>query len=116
MKNPIRMRTIAVAFAGASLLLGADALAGGCEGDVTGDGRTDFYDIVAVLTDYGCESDCSGDANGDGVVDFMDILTVIQNYGCGWAQCESQSDCDDGDPCTRDFCTPLGCVHIPTCG
>lgn len=27
--------------------------------------------------------------------------------------CGSASDCDDGDPGTRDLCTPGGCRHVP---
>jgi hypothetical protein len=27
--------------------------------------------------------------------------------------CTNNSDCDDGNPNTRDLCMPIGCVHIP---
>lgn len=106
-------RLVMTAAAGFCLMLAPTVIAGECEGDVTGDGAVDFNDIVGVILDYGCESECTGDANGDGLVDFMDIVTVIQNYGCGVEACESNEDCDDGDPCTRDICTPFGCINIP---
>lgn len=111
-KNRTRFATIAGMFA-CVCLLSSTAFAGECEGDVNGDGQVNIGDIIGVIIDYGCESKCTGDANGDGVVDFMDILLVIENFGCGVTQCETNEDCDDGDPCTRDFCTPFGCISIP---
>jgi hypothetical protein len=36
---------------------------------------------------------------------------------CGYSCCdcyiEEPADCDDGNPCTFDSCTPNGCVHKP---
>ncbi|MGB0715105.1 MAG: hypothetical protein ACPGXK_04455 [Phycisphaerae bacterium] len=45
---------------------------------------------------------CSGmDANGDGLDDFCPI-------------CETDADCNDGNACTSDACTPNGCVNTDT--
>lgn len=30
--------------------------------------------------------------------------------------CQTDADCDDGDVCTRDTCTPGGCEHLAASG
>lgn len=108
------MKKMLAISAAAALCLAPAALAGDCEGDVSGDGIVDFTDIIEVILDYGCEADCSGDADGNGAVDFNDLILVVSNYGCGIAGCESDADCDDGDDTTIDICMPWGCINIPT--
>lgn len=54
----------------------------GCDGDIDGDGDTDFQDLVAFLADYGCTSSCVGDIDGDGDTDFQDLVAFLADYGC----------------------------------
>ena len=103
----------ACAFALMCLTVSPAAMAGGCEGDATGDGVTDLFDLLEVLTNWGECKGCDADLNDDGVVDFEDLLIVIGDYGCGAKSCESREDCDDGDDCTFDFCIFGSCFHFP---
>ncbi len=50
-------------------------------GDLTGDGRVGFDDLVVLLGDYGCVGDCAGDMDGDGDTDFDDLVGLLTNYG-----------------------------------
>ena len=88
----------------------------GCANDVTGDGRVDLFDLLVVIFDYGCTGACPGDATGDGVVDYQDLFAVLAEYGCGFDPCDTNDDCDDGDPCTFDWCTGFGCINFPIPG
>jgi hypothetical protein len=117
MTRTMPILTLVCSVIAACLLFTSPALAGGCEGDANSDGRTDVLDLLTVLDDYGCEGeDCTGDLDGDDVVDVQDLLIVLGDFGCGFEECESHADCDDGDPCTLDFCTSFGCIHIPIWG
>ena len=52
-------------------------------GDVDGDGRVDFEDLLLVLAGYGpCTpgTPCPADIDGDGAVAFNDILLVLANW------------------------------------
>ena len=44
-------------------------------------------------------------------------ISVILDFGCGLSACESNADCDDGDPCTFDICIIGVCLNftIPDC-
>lgn len=59
-------------------------------GDVNGDGKIDIYDIVLVISAYGCkEGDSNWIPDADvapqyGVIDIYDVVTVASKYG---AQC-----------------------------
>ncbi len=65
-----------------------------------------------------CTSQC-----GPGPVPPFPRLTVeclvraVNNAvtGCPPARCSSDQDCDDGNPCTIDHCTPAGCVNECVC-
>lgn len=55
-----------------------------CPGDATNDGRTDFLDLNAVLSNYGVAGAVGsllGDVNFDGVVNFTDLNAVLSSYG-----------------------------------
>lgn len=99
----------------AALALCATAGAGeGCPGDLDGNSTVDVEDLVVVLSDWGCTDKCAGDVNGDGVVNAYDVVQVLMNWGpCGAEGCTSNADCDDGDPCTVDFCIMGTCYHAP---
>ncbi|MFM7134559.1 MAG: hypothetical protein ACKO0W_09615 [Planctomycetota bacterium] len=86
-----------------------------CEGDVNGDTNVGLEDLVAVLQDWGCMKGCDGDATGDGMVNQFDLLAVLSNWGpCNdGSGCTTMADCDDGDPCTIDFCLGGNCFHLP---
>lgn len=53
----------------------------------------------------------------DGNCDFVFCDEVgLRCCADGCAQCCSDSECDDGDPCTDDRCKPGGCEHQARCG
>ena len=53
-----------------------------CPGDVNGDGKVNFSDLMAVLCDFGLTGvNLPADLNGDGVVNFFDLNTVLKNFG-----------------------------------
>jgi hypothetical protein len=51
-------------------------------------------------------SACLADIDGDGQVGLGDIAIIIQFWG-------QTVNCDDGNPCTEDFCIDGLCFHIP---
>lgn len=56
--------------------------AGLCDGDTNGDGRVDFLDLNAVLSDFGVNGAClNGDVNRDLRVDFTDLNIVLSRFG-----------------------------------
>ncbi len=61
-------------------VVGVDCGATGCDGDVDGDGDTDFNDLVALLASYGINA--GGDLDNDGDTDFNDLVTLLGDYGC----------------------------------
>lgn len=52
----------------------------GCDGDVDGDGDTDFDDLVTMLASYGVNN--GGDLDGDNDTDFDDLIILLGDYGC----------------------------------
>jgi hypothetical protein len=52
------------------------------------------------LCEDGVDNDCDGD------IDYADVQCI----------CNSDAQCDDGDPCTRDQCTAERCVWTPDPG
>ena len=53
-------------------------------GDATGDGKTNFADLLVLAQNFGKLSGqglSQGDFNGDGSVGFDDLLVLAQNYG-----------------------------------
>ena len=52
-----------------------------CIGDVTGNGRVDFADILDIMSAWGECTGCDEDTNGDGVVDTADLLFVLASWG-----------------------------------
>ncbi len=94
---------------------------GACEGDANGDGEVNVPDLIEVLINFGLECPappeaCDADVNGDGVVDVGDIIVVLMNLGCGAATCIDAADCEDGNPCTIDYCLGGVCFNIPIFG
>ena len=55
--------------------------------------------------------DCTSTGEGEGE-------NEGEREGEGEGPCLSNADCDDGTPCTEDFCDPAtgGCIHIPVTG
>jgi hypothetical protein len=58
--------------------------AGGCVGDLNGDGYTDLADLGILLADFGCGPPglCVGDLNGDGFTDLADLGILLADFGC----------------------------------
>ena len=53
-----------------------------CNEDIVVNGVIDIFDILAVLSQYGCLANCiSGDVNLDGAVTQADILAVLAIFG-----------------------------------
>ena len=63
-------------------LLGVSA--GGCVGDLDGDGDTDLADLGILLADFGCAAPgpCAGDLDGDGDTDLADLGILLADFGC----------------------------------
>ncbi len=103
-----------------------------CLGDCNGDRKVTVDELVVAVgmllgdlplsacpefVDH-CTSEC-----GPGPVPPFPRLTVeclvraVNNAvtGCPPARCSSDQDCDDGNPCTIDHCTPAGCVNECVC-
>lgn len=57
-----------------------------CPGDVNGDGKVNFHDLMLVLDAFGLSSTgLAEDLNSDGIVNFLDLNLVLNNFGtvCG---------------------------------
>ena len=67
-------------------------------------------DTCAELQIDACETNQGGEYLGDG--------TLCVPGLCEQAECETNSDCEDGNACTNDSCSPQNlCVHVPVnCG
>lgn len=57
---------------------------GACVADLTGDGRSDTADLVALLGVFGSAvtPGCCGDLSGDGVVSTPDLVAFLGGFGC----------------------------------
>ena len=50
-------------------------------GDIDGDGRVGFSDLLILLGDWGpCDGTCPADLDGNGVVDFGDLIMLLANW------------------------------------
>ena len=58
--------------------------AGGCVGDLDGDGDTDLADLGILLADFGCTppGPCPGDLDNDGDTDLADLGILLADFGC----------------------------------
>ncbi len=90
----------------------------GGSGDADGDGISDLTDKCP-----GTASGNNSDGDGDGVGDVCDNCPEVPNPtqadrdgdGAGDAcdpLCDSNQQCDDGNPCTDDVCQSGGCSHV----
>ena len=50
-------------------------------GDVTGDCRVDFRDLLTVLSEWGSCTYCIADLDGDGAVGPADLMIVLATWG-----------------------------------
>jgi hypothetical protein len=57
-------------------------------GDIDGDGKVGFADLVAIAQNYGksARTLAQGDWTGDGLVDFADLVLIAQTYGTALPQ------------------------------
>jgi hypothetical protein len=59
--------------------------AGGCAGDLDGDGDTDQSDLGILLANWGCDdpvNGCAGDLDGDDDTDESDLGILLADWGC----------------------------------
>ena len=56
-----------------------------CQGDINGDSAVTVQDVLAILAEFGCESECSTDITGDGLTTVADLLELLSVFGetCG---------------------------------
>lgn len=52
-----------------------------CPTDFSGNGVTDFSDLLDLLGSWGACSGCPADLDGNGAVDFTDVLTLLGAWG-----------------------------------
>ena len=52
-----------------------------CPGDCNGNGTVDFADLVAMLFQFGNDTDEGCNANGQGNVDFADLVATLFFFG-----------------------------------
>lgn len=84
-----------------------------CPGDFNGDLTVNGADFGLLLGAWGPCAGCPQDINGDGVVSGADVGLLLGEWGpCPVDPCEGV-DCDDGDPCTEDYCVDGTCYHDP---
>ena len=95
-----------------------------CDGDFNQDGLVDGADMGLLFAAWeGCvdgdpENPCCEDLNGDGQVNGPDLGVLLSVWGqCPVDPC-ADVVCDDGDPCTQDYCQDGLCYAdtIPGCG
>ena len=65
------------------LLIPATPTYGASLGDINGDGKVDFRDLIVLVRYFGQAVNpwTNGDLNGDGVVGFDDLVILAHNYG-----------------------------------
>ena len=53
-----------------------------CPEDVNGDDAVSVADVLAVLSEFGCEfTGCQNDADGDNAVTVSDVLAILSAFG-----------------------------------
>ena len=52
-----------------------------CFADYNGDGLRGVEDVLALLSNYGCDAFCDTDNNGDGAVGVGDLMNMLSVYG-----------------------------------
>jgi hypothetical protein len=103
-----------------------------CIGDCNGDGNVDVAELVTgvnialdTLPFSACPAfDCTSQCRPGPVpvtpipsVNVSCLIRAVNNAlsGCPAAPCQSDDDCDDGNGCSIDRCTPNGCTHQCVC-
>ena len=52
-----------------------------CPADLNGDGFVGVSDVLAGLSEFGCDTGCTVDLDGDGATSVSDILTLLSAFG-----------------------------------
>lgn len=52
-----------------------------CPADLDGDGFVGVSDVLAGLSEFGCDTGCTVDLDGDGATSVSDILTLLSAFG-----------------------------------
>src|SRR6185503_17898837 len=99
-----------------------------CIGDCDGSGNVTVDELVRginqALVDtsaescaaFNCSVDCSAGPGRLGP-SIACLIQAVNNalQGCHLRPCQNENDCDDGNGCSADQCTPEGCVHSCVC-
>ncbi len=122
------MRSVLAALAlGLLLSVPPQVAAQSCVGDCDGDDTVTIAELI-ISVDIALGTRARGDclafaceecAPGPGRL-LPQIACLIQAVGnsldgCAGLACSTDADCDDGNPCSLDSCTPEGCTHLCMC-
>jgi hypothetical protein len=102
-----------------------------CIGDCDGDGAVSIDELIlgvnialgaadfSACPAFDCSSDCHpgpGPATPVPAVHVACLIRAVNNaLSVCSPTCFSDADCDDGNGCTADHCTPQGCLHDCLC-
>ena len=132
----LNARTAVTAFAIAAMMLvlpGCPGMADPCADADCSDGDLCTQDVCSngVDAEGNDVAVCSNPPVecAEGVCDPADgeCVECLENTDCGPLQicndmmtcevveCLIDQDCDDGDPCTKDYCSNTGCFYPPAC-
>jgi len=103
---------------------------GACVGDCDGDGSVHINELIrgvnialgnadpGACPAFDCNADCHGGPSATPIpVNVACLVRAVNNtlFACPPSTCSSEADCDDGNACSIDQCTPEGCVHQCVC-
>ena len=56
-------------------------VAQGCPTDLNGDGNITVADVLAILSEFGCNVNCLYDVDGDNAITVSDVLLILSTFG-----------------------------------
>jgi len=100
-----------------------------CVGDCDSDGAVDVSELIrgvniglgvlppATCPAFDCSSGCGPGPRPRPPASITCLIRAVNNAltACPPAPCTAAADCDDGNDCSIDLCTPDGCTHACVC-
>jgi len=100
-----------------------------CVGDCDSDGTVDITELTrgvdinlgalppAACPAFDCTSRCAPGPQPLPPASITCLMRAVNNAltACPPVPCSADADCDDGNPCSSDLCTPDGCTHTCVC-